>query len=89
MKKMMLLVGVLLIFLSSCERKKDVIAKLTLQEKMNAKVAELTEMSELGTVEYTVTKVVKASDDAKWYQFGDRKILFKVAGGYFAESGNL
>ncbi len=31
--------------------------------------------AELGTVEYTVTKIIKASDDA-WYKYGDRKILF-------------
>lgn len=32
-------------------------------------------MSELATVEYTVTKMIKASDDATWYKIGDRKIL--------------
>lgn len=34
--------------------------------------------AELGTVEYTITKVVKADDNADWYKFGDRKILFTV-----------
>ena len=37
----------------------------------------MAEVAELGSVEYTVTKVVKASDEAEWYKFGDRKILFK------------
>lgn len=34
--------------------------------------------AELGTVEYTLTKVVKADDNSDWYKFGDRKILFTV-----------
>src|SRR5512139_157583 len=33
------------------------------------------EMSELATVEYIVTKIVKAEDNQTWYKFGDRKIL--------------
>jgi hypothetical protein len=36
------------------------------------------EMSDLATVEYTLSKVVKASDNATWYKFGDRKILMSV-----------
>lgn len=75
MKKSILFAIVLLFACTSCRQNEAKI--LSLQEKMNAKVSELTEMSELGTVEYKVTKVVKASDDAKWYQFGDRKILFQ------------
>jgi hypothetical protein len=35
----------------------------------------LREMSDLATVEYTVTKVIKASDHATWFKMGDRKIL--------------
>lgn len=75
MKKTILFAIVLLFVCSSCRQNE--VRILSLQEKMNAKVSELTEMNELGTVEYKVTKVVKASDDAKWYQFGDRKILFQ------------
>ena len=33
------------------------------------------EMAELGTVEYTITKIIKADDNA-FYTVGDRKILF-------------
>lgn len=33
------------------------------------------EMSELATVEYIVTKIVKADDNRTWYKVGDRKIL--------------
>jgi hypothetical protein len=33
------------------------------------------EMSDLVTVEYVVTKIIKANDDKTWYKAGDRKIL--------------
>lgn len=46
-----------------------------LQKKTESKMQEMAALSELGTVEYTVTKVVKGSDVA-WYTIGDRKILF-------------
>ena len=35
----------------------------------------LREMSDLATVEYTVTKIIKASDDKTWFKPGERKIL--------------
>ena len=35
----------------------------------------LREMSELATVEYMVTKIIRASDNQTWYKIGDRKIL--------------
>lgn len=38
-------------------------------------VLQLRELNELATVEYTVSKIVKASDDQTWYKVGDRKIL--------------
>jgi hypothetical protein len=38
-------------------------------------VMQLKELSELATVEYTITKIIKASDDQTWYKIGDRKIL--------------
>lgn len=38
-------------------------------------ITALQTMQELATVEYTLTKVVKASDDKTWYKLGDRKIL--------------
>lgn len=37
---------------------------------------ELTQLTELGTVEYVVTKMIKADDNTDWYKIGDRKILF-------------
>ena len=38
-------------------------------------VSALQQISELATVQYTVTKVVKANDNLEWYKIGDRKIL--------------
>ena len=38
-------------------------------------VAMLQEIDELATTEYTITKVVKASDNKTWFKPGDRKIL--------------
>lgn len=49
----------------SCTRQKD---------PANA-ILQMKEMSELATVEYTVTKIVKASDEQTWYKFGERRIL--------------
>ena len=51
--------------------------KTSLEKKLNQKMSEMSEVAELGSVEYTIEKVVKASDDAEWYKLGDRKILFK------------
>lgn len=47
----------------------------SLEDHMNAKLATMSTMSELGTVEYTISKIIKANDNA-FYTFGDRKILF-------------
>ncbi|MCU0404387.1 MAG: DUF4230 domain-containing protein, partial [Chitinophagaceae bacterium] len=38
-------------------------------------VTALQQMQDLATVEYSLSKVVKASDDQTWYKIGDRKIL--------------
>ena len=46
-----------------------------LQKTTQAKMQEMAALSELGTVEYTVTKVIKGNDVA-WYTIGDRKVLF-------------
>ena len=50
--------------------------KVSLEQKLSKKMSQITDVAELGTVEYTVTKVVKASDDECWYKIGNRKILF-------------
>ena len=55
----------ILLLLFSC-RQKPAPADMVLQLK---------DLSELATVEYTVSKIIKASDDQAWYTVGDRKIL--------------
>jgi CRISPR/Cas system-associated protein Csx1 len=55
----------LMIVLLSCKSR---------EKEMNDVLA-FKEMSELATVEYIVTKIVKAEDNQTWYKFGDRKIL--------------
>lgn len=70
MSKSNFLIGALAIALSitSCSE--------NLEEKIEAKVPQLTEMADLGSVEYTVKKIIKANDVGEWYKIGDRKILF-------------
>lgn len=68
----LLLFGGVLLFCFSCDKTPDV----PIESKLNEKLGTMTEMSELGTVEYTISKIVKCSDDAAFYKFGDRKILF-------------
>jgi CRISPR/Cas system-associated protein Csx1 len=55
----------LMIILLSCNNR---------EKEMNDVLA-FKEMNELATVEYVVTKIVKAEDNQTWYKFGDRKIL--------------
>jgi len=45
------------------------------KEEPKANIFSLREMSELATVEYTVTKIIKANDDKTWFKPGERKIL--------------
>ena len=58
---------VILLLLSACGKKDKG------EEKPG--ILTLREMSDLATVEYTVTKVIKASDNKTWFKLGDRKIL--------------
>lgn len=60
-----ILLILLVVLLFSCKQK---------EEKIN-EVFALREMSELATVEYIVTKIIRANDDQTWYKIGDRKIL--------------
>jgi len=45
------------------------------QEQVKERVETMAEKGELGTVEYTVKKIIK-TNDVQWYSIGDRKILF-------------
>lgn len=62
------------LLLISCNKANT--ADVSLGKKLNQKMSEMTEVAELGSVEYTITKIVKATDDECWYKVGDRKILF-------------
>lgn len=56
---------IILVFMISCKTRKQEINE----------VLALREMSELATVEYVVTKIIRATDDQTWYKIGERKIL--------------
>lgn len=58
---------IILLTLLGCNKKKEV------EERPG--ILTLKEMSDLATVEYTITKVIKASDNKTWFKIGDRKIL--------------
>lgn len=45
------------------------------KEKQLKQVMALQQMNDLATVEYVVTKIIKANDNKTWYKIGDRKIL--------------
>lgn len=62
-----LFLGMIAIIITSCSE--------SLEDRMNKQMATMSEMSELGTVEYTISKIIKANDNA-FYTIGDRKILF-------------
>jgi hypothetical protein len=59
---------ILLIFIitTACRKK---------QQAEKPGILSLKEMSDLATVEYTVTKIIKANDNKTWFKVGDRKIL--------------
>jgi hypothetical protein len=63
MRTWLLLIGLMLF--STCRQKTNAVDA----------VLQLKELSELATVEYTITKIIKANDDQTWYKVGDRKIL--------------
>lgn len=68
MKKLVLFIsGLALLGMFSCKPKED--------DSLNKRIMGIESTGELGTVEYTITKIIKANDQ-KWYKNGDRKILF-------------
>ena len=54
---------------AGCSRHNDV------EEMVKREVQAISEMRQLGLVEYRVRKIVKADDEGEWYKIGDRKIL--------------
>ena len=59
-----------LILLPACSRRPS------MQEQLLESIAMLSRTEELGTVEYTVRKAVKARDEGDWFKIGNRRILF-------------
>ena len=49
----------------------------SIEKGISSRIASLSGTTELGTVEYTVKKIVRASDNQVW-TVGDRKILFST-----------
>ena len=68
MKRIPFLLAVLL--LAACSRGPS------LQDQLGARIQALSQTSELGTVEYTVRKAVRARDEGEWFKIGNRRILF-------------
>ena len=60
----------LLLLLAACSRGPSLQAQLTERLSMMSRTAEL------GTVEYTVRKAVRARDEGEWFKIGNRRILF-------------
>ncbi|MDQ6755732.1 MAG: DUF4230 domain-containing protein [Bacteroidota bacterium] len=56
----------ILLFASACNKRQDAQKEILFS---------LREMSDLATVEYTVTKIIKANDNKTWFKIGERKIL--------------
>lgn len=74
MKKNFFYLGLIsIVFFSACDKFSS--SSQSLQDKFDAKSQELVS-TELGTVEYTVKKIIRADDSMDWYTVGDRKILF-------------
>jgi len=67
MRKIFLPLLAVLLLTISCGPSQDKLAQKRIQG--------LSEMAELGTVEYTVKKIVK-TDDVVWWKYGTRKIIF-------------
>lgn len=59
------------IMLYGCKQEKE-------ENNFNAVISSMKEMSDLGTVEYKFTKILKAEDDATWYKVGERKTLINT-----------
>ena len=70
MKIQHLAIFAIIFLLSSCGQ--------SLEDAMHRQLQTLDGMSELGTVEYTITKIIKANDNA-FYKVGERKILFSCS----------
>lgn len=64
-RKSLFLCLLTVLLLTGCDQK----------ERQLKKVMALQQMNDLATVEYVVTKMIRANDNTTWYKLGDRKIL--------------
>jgi hypothetical protein len=64
--KITIFIAAVLFLVFSCAQSPDV---------KEHEVYEIRNVGTLSTTEYTLGKVVKTSDEAEWYKYGDRKIL--------------
>jgi hypothetical protein len=63
---MLRIILLILLYTSACGKK---------QQDDKPDILSLKEMGDLATVEYTVTKIIKANDNKTWFKVGERKIL--------------
>ena len=70
MRKLLPLSAVLALLLPACR------PQGSLQDSLTTRIEQLRATAELGTVEYTVRKAVKARDEGEWFKIGNRRILF-------------
>lgn len=68
MKKFGLILLAMLPLLCGCKAR-------SLEKEAAGRIEQLSAMSELGTVEYTISKTIRA-DKSRWYAIGEKKILF-------------
>ena len=64
------LLAALLLLLAACSHGPS------LQQQLAQRLTALSRTAELGTVEYTVRKAVRARDEGEWFKIGNRRILF-------------
>src|SRR3954463_12955976 len=64
----LIILTTLILFLPSCKRKEK-------ERDLPSTILAIQETGRLATAEYTLTKIIRASDDQTWYKVGDRKIL--------------
>src|SRR4051794_17307530 len=70
LSKSCFLIAVITLFLLfiSCRKKEK-------ERDLPSTILAIQETGKLATAEYTLTKIIRASDDQTWYKVGDRKIL--------------
>lgn len=74
MKRLFFLIAAVWFFLNSCGQKQEQVLQNLLPG--SAAVAQkIKSASELAVVEYRLTKLVRANDDATWWKFGNRVVV--------------